>query len=127
MGLQPQRRDLEHHEQVTFIQWCRLQAKKYPELDLMFAIPNGGQRAATTAAKLKKEGVLAGVPDLHLPIARGGYHSLFIEMKAGKNRPTKLQQLMMQRLEEAGNRCVVCYGAKEAIDVTLEYLNMEQP
>ena len=122
MALPNVRKDLEHHEQVTFIQWCRLQAKKYPELNLMFAIPNGGQRAATTAAKLKREGVLAGVPDLHLPIARGGHHSLFIEMKVGKNRPTKHQELMMQRLQEAGNLCLVCYSAKEAIDATTNYL-----
>jgi len=89
----------------------------------MFAIPNGGQRAATTAAKLKREGVLAGVPDLHLPVSCGGYHSLFIEMKVGKNKPTKHQELMMQRLTDAGNLCIVCYSAKEAIEVTTNYLN----
>ena len=120
----PKRNDFEHHEQVLFMQWCYLQEKKYPQLSLMFAIPNGGQRNASTAAKLKKEGVKAGIPDLHLPIARGKYSSLFIEMKIGKNRATKHQLSMMQALEEAGNRCVVCYGAKEAIAQTLAYLQL---
>lgn len=118
------RNDFEHEEQVVFMQWCSLQEKKYPELQLMFAIPNGGQRSATTAAKLKKEGVKAGIPDLHLPVAKGTYNSLFIEMKVGKNRPTKHQETMMQLLEDAGNRCVVCYGAKEAIQETLNYLRL---
>ena len=119
------RMDKEHQEQVVFMQWCQLQAKKYPELDLMFAIPNGGQRFATTAAKLKKEGVKAGIPDLHLPVARGGYHSLFIEMKVKPNHATPKQKAMMQRLTQAGNLCVVCYGAKEAIEATLNYLQGE--
>ena len=108
------------------MQWCELQSRKYPELSLMFAIPNGGQRSITTAGKLKKEGVKAGIPDLHLPVARGEYHSLFIEMKAGKNKATKLQVAMMEALEKVGNKCVVCYGAKEAIEATLEYLGGEK-
>lgn len=120
-----QRNDLEHHEQVLFMQWCKLQEKKYPELALMFAVPNGGQRSATTAAKLKQEGVKAGIPDLHLPIARGEFNSLFIEMKVGKNKPTAHQVKMMQLLQENGNACYVCYGAKEAIDVTQRYLRQQ--
>ncbi len=120
--MSPVRQDREHEEQVVFIQWCQLQEKKYPELKLMFAIPNGGQRAVTTARKLKREGVKAGVPDLHLPVAKGGYHSLFIEMKVGKNRATAHQLKMMELLKEAGNHCVICYGAKEAIEATQSYL-----
>jgi hypothetical protein len=116
------RQDREHEEQVVFMQWCQLQEKKFPELKLMFAIPNGGQRSVTTASKLKKEGVKAGIPDLHLPVARGEYNSLFIEMKVGKNRPTAHQMKMMELLTQAGNYCVVCYGAKEAIEATQSYL-----
>ncbi len=122
LRLNSSRQDREHEEQVVFMQWCQLHEKKHPELKLMFAIPNGGQRSITTASKLKKEGVKAGVPDLHLPIARGQYHSLFIEMKAGKNKATALQIKMMELLSEAGNLCTVCYGAKEAIEATQSYL-----
>lgn len=122
--MRPARQDREHEEQVVFIKWCQLQSKKYPDLHLMFAIPNGGQRSITTASKLKREGVKAGVPDLHLPVAKGDFHSLFIEMKVGKNKPTELQLKMMKALEEAGNYCAVCYGAKEAIEVTQKYLSL---
>ena len=106
------------------MQWCQLQERKYPELKLMFAIPNGGHRSITTASKLKKEGVKAGIPDLHLPVARGEYHSLFIEMKAGKNKATAHQIKMMELLSTSGNFCIICYGAKEAIEATQKYLSL---
>lgn len=69
----------EHHLQVSCVTWFRLQ---YPQLALrLFAIPNGGFRTKTTAARLKDEGALAGVADLFLAVLRGGWGGLFIEMK----------------------------------------------
>ena len=52
----------------------------------------GGKRDAKTATILKRQGVKAGVPDLHLPVARGGYHGLYIELKVGDNTTTKKQK-----------------------------------
>ena len=62
----------EHAEQVTLVQWLR---RQYPGV-LIFAIPNGGQRNAAVALKLKLEGVVRGVPDLYIPAWR-----TWIEMK----------------------------------------------
>jgi len=81
----------ESNEQIALFQWVSYQLKRYPELELLYHIPNGGHRYATTAKRLKAEGVKAGVPDLCLPVARGGYYGLYIEMKAGKNKPTDYQ------------------------------------
>ena len=55
-------------------QWVTYQQGRFPELVLLYHIPNGGKRDAQTAISLKRQGVKAGVPDLHLPVARGGYH-----------------------------------------------------
>ncbi len=121
-SLASKRNEAEHLEQVAFMAWCDLQRRKYPELELFFAIANGGHRSVATAGKLKAEGVKAGIPDLHLPVSRGAYHSLFIEMKAGKNRTSAAQDAMIAKLQQAGNYCAVCYGAQEAIAVTLDYL-----
>ena len=33
----------EHDDQCALFQWADMMAQQYPELDLMFAIPNGGQ------------------------------------------------------------------------------------
>lgn len=65
------RRSSEDTEQEIVMQWARINSGKWPELSLLHHIPNGGARNAREAAKLKRMGVLAGVSDLHLPVARG--------------------------------------------------------
>lgn len=67
----------------------------------LFAIPNGGHRNLITAKRLKKEGVLSGVPDLLLAVPRNGRGGLFIEMKNGKAGRLSPDQKAM--LEELGN------------------------
>lgn len=76
------RNNEEHKIQCAIVEHARL---RWPELnDLMFAIPNGGNRSAITGAMLKREGALAGVFDLFIAIARQGYHGLWIEVKTPK-------------------------------------------
>lgn len=65
----------EHLEQREFVSWFR---KTYPGVRI-FAIPNGGYRNLATAARLKAEGAVAGVPDLFIPAWR-----VWIEMKLVK-------------------------------------------
>jgi len=116
-------KDLEHQDQKALIQWVAYNLNKYPELSLLFAIPNGGQRHRAVAAKLKAEGVRAGVPDLCLPVARMGYNSLYIEMKVKPNKPTKKQLEWHTALREQGHKVEVCYGWQEAQGVLEDYLN----
>lgn len=128
----------EHREQSALIAWARneLVLQKYPELALLHAIPNGGSRPTKKVVKngktynycpegkrLKREGLLAGVPDLHLPVARYCYHSLYIEMKVGSAKPTKKQREVMDLLRKYGNKTVVCRSAMQAIEVITEYLD----
>lgn len=115
-------RSQEHYEQTAVIEWKNWNLKKYPELSCLFAIPNGGKRHAITALKLKQEGVMAGVPDLCLPVARGGYNALFIEMKVKPNKPTTSQLEWHKRLKNYRNKVEVCYSADEAISVIKQYL-----
>lgn len=84
----------EADQQRKLFQWTTFIRTKYPEIDLMFHIPNGGSRNKLEAANLKKQGVKAGVPDLFLPVGRGSYHGLFIELKYGKNKPNGLKALI---------------------------------
>ena len=79
------RKRSEATEQELVIQWCNWQQAQHPEAGMIFHIPNGGQPEHNwEAANLKRQGVKAGVPDLFLPVAKNGYHGLFIEMKYGK-------------------------------------------
>lgn len=112
-------RHRESLEQQAFVQWCRL----HPVARLIFAIPNGGSRRPVEAAILKAEGVLAGIPDLMLPVAKGGCNGLFVEMKSPiRGRESAEQYERMEELVAAGYACVVAYGAGYAIDATREYL-----
>lgn len=98
----------EHQEQAAFVQWMAMQ---YPKVRL-FAIPNGGQRNAIVAAKLKAEGVSPGVPDIYVP-----EWSTFIEMKRRTGgKLSKHQKEWIAYLEGCGYRCLVCRGAIDAME-----------
>ena len=117
-------KDIEHQHQVALMKWCKLQESVYPELALIYAVPNGGQRHIAVAAKLKAEGVRAGVPDICLPVARGGYHALYVELKAPKGRCSPAQIEWQGKLSAAGNHAVTCWGWESARDAIVRYLNL---
>ena len=71
----------EHTEAVVFMRAVRGAEAQWPELRWLFAVPNGGWRAKRTAAAMKAEGAKPGVPDYLLPVARGGFSGLAIELK----------------------------------------------
>ena len=112
----------EAQEQKFLFQWAGISRKKYPELELLFHVPNGGKREKREAASLKKEGVKAGVPDLILPVARGGHFGLYIELKVGRNKPSNLQIEWIENLKKQGYFVKVCYGWIEASETIINYL-----
>lgn len=114
--------DTEDGAQETLFSWAAWQQNKWPELELLYHVPNGGKRDKATAAKLKGQGVKPGVPDLALPVAKCGYHGLFIELKVGRNKTTALQDRWLENLREQGYYTKVCYGWEEARDTLVEYL-----
>jgi hypothetical protein len=79
----------EHDEQVALSRWVTLLQPRHPELALLHAIPNGGHRHKAVAVRLKAEGVKRGVPDLCLPVPRGGHHGLYLEMKTRQGRKSR--------------------------------------
>lgn len=117
--------DNEAGAQEALFSWIGYQLGRYPELKLAYHIPNGGKRDARTAANLKRQGVKAGVPDIHLPVARGGYHGLYIELKVGKNKQTEKQKEWQRELAKQGYLSVVCYGWQEAAEQLVNYLELQ--
>ena len=84
---------------------------------------NGGLRDGRTAAILQQTGVKPGVPDVCLPAPRGGHGALFIEMKKARGGVVSAnQKVWINRLNEAGNKAVVCRGWEQARDVIVKYL-----
>lgn len=112
----------EDTEQMGVIDWANWNSSRFPELQLLFHIPNGGKRNATEAARFKAMGVKAGVPDLCLPCPRGGYAGLYIEMKYGKNTTTEKQKAWIKNLKQQGYLVKVCWNGEEATAILEEYL-----
>jgi len=132
-GEKKPRENKEHDEQVALFKWW---ASEYPEYyDLMFSIPNGAflggktQKArATNMNNLKAEGLLPGVSDIFLMMARGGYHGLFLELKAPLMTYSKVsipQREHIARAIEQGYHADWCAGEMCARDLIIRYLNGE--
>lgn len=110
----------EHNIQVACVRWFRAE---YPQLaGLLFAVPNGGWRNETTAAKLKLEGVLPGVADLILLVPSGGAGALMIEMKTTKGRQSEHQKAFQKEVEQMGYRYVVCRSYEDFVEQISNYL-----
>lgn len=108
----------EHNLQVACINWLRLQ---HPNT-FIFAIPNGGARNAVTGAMLKAEGVVAGVPDLFIAEACGGWNGLFIEMKTKKGVLSERQKNVIAVLKQRGYLTAVCRSFEDFRQVCTAYL-----
>jgi len=109
----------EHEEQCRVIAYCR----NHPLLKNAFAIPNGGKRSQVAAIRAKAEGLVAGIPDLFIPLPNNGKHGLFIEMKRTKGGViSKEQQIQIAELNAAGYVAVVCKGFDAAVAAINTYL-----
>lgn len=121
----------ESQHQIALFAWADRAQTTMPELRLLFAIPNGGARAKATAGRLKAEGVKAGVPDICLPVQRGGFGACYIELKAPKEGTkragvvSQVQKDWLEALRDEGNVAVVCYGWEGARQMLIKYLELE--
>ena len=117
----------EAEEQITLFEWARLQRGKYPELTLLYHVPNGGSRNKAEAGRLRAEGVKAGVPDLCLPVPRGRFHGLYNELKRRRGgRVDELQVAWKEELMKQGYSVALCKGWEAAAEVILNYLEGEK-
>ena len=121
MVMSKHRSNLEHRIQSALVKAAR---DILPPDALIFAIPNGGNRTAITGAILKREGALAGVPDLFLAVARGGYHGMWIEVKTPKGRVGEKQAEVMEALDDAGYYVRVVRTTQQGINAIKEYMGL---
>lgn len=113
----------EDEEQMAVVRWAEMQMGRWPDLEWLFHIPNGGKRGKIEAARFKAMGVKAGVPDLFLPVPIGRYHGLFIEMKRREGgRLSGDQRKWIDGLKANGYCVHRCDGHQEAIRVLEDYL-----
>lgn len=110
--------------QVEVISWAREHEALHPGLELLFHCPNEGRRSPRSGARMKRMGMMAGVPDLQLPLPVGRYSGLWMELKTKRGRLTDTQKWWLERLQRYGHHAVVCRSAEEAIDQIAEYTGM---
>ena len=113
----------EEAEQASLFRWFGLTRWQGRTLsDFAIHVPNEGKRSVIAGWRLKRVGLKPGTPDVLLPIAAGGYHGLWIEMKAVGGRLTEAQQEVIAMLRGQGYRVDVCFGWDEARTAVERYL-----
>lgn len=119
----------EHAHQAALFCWSKQQISIWPQLEWMYAIPNGGKRDAITANRLKMEGVKSGVSDVCLPFPKRGYHGFYIEMKKPKSegkaagKESDEQKKFGKFLGENGFLYHCCWNWEEARDAIIWYMS----
>ena len=116
---------LEFEHQHMIFQFASLMSNKYPELRLLNSSLNGVRLTPGQAVKAKKAGMKKGFPDIFLPVARSGFHGLFIELKRESHGvATQEQKKWLSELEKQGYRACICKGHAVAEKLILEYLDV---
>lgn len=116
--------EAEGEEQAQLIKLFRAQ---FPDIGLLLIhVPNGGSRKnAFEGWRLKEQGVRAGVSDLFLPVARGGFFGLWIEFKAAPPNDAAVsdkQEEWVELMQAQGYAAHICLGVAAAMRVLTAYL-----
>ena len=103
--------------QKTFVEWAR----KQEFILLCFAVPNGFQSNRHNAIMMKREGLLAGVPDVFCLLCNGKW--AIIEFKTETGNVGFHQKAVMEKLKQGKQAVRVCRSTREAVLFVKEVLN----
>jgi hypothetical protein len=113
----------EYEEQCRVVVWKFENIERLPDLEWLNASLNGARVTIGTAVKLKKAGMNKGVPDWNMPVPKGGYSGLYIEMKRKHGGVVSdHQKRWLIKLTQNGFFACVCEGAPATIRVLEDYL-----
>ena len=123
----------EDAEQCALFRMAALHERQYPELKLLFSIPNGSYKSPAARRLFKATGLRSGVPDLMLPVMRpvralaGAdydlHAGLFLELKRTKGGVVSAEQTQwIADLNEQGYLAVVACGWEAAWAIITDYL-----
>lgn len=110
-------------EQAKVIAWAKANERNYPYLWLLHCSLNGVKMTKAQAGRAVAQGMKKGVADLFLPVKKGVYSGLYIEMKSEKGRTSIDQSKFLKAVSDNGYSAFVCYSAVEAIDKIKSYYN----
>ena len=110
--------------QRGIIRWARMEDMNRPELALLHSIPNGAHVSDRNRMSLVSSGLLSGIPDLFLPVPRGTFHGLYIEVKSPTGRVSKPQKYIMDLLTAQNFKCTIVRSFLDGIDAIETYLDI---
>lgn len=113
----------EAQHQAALCDWWSWACKGYgiPEAALAH-IPNEGRRSVGYGARLKREGLRPGFPDLGLFAPAHGKSGLFLELKAWGGKVRDGQEEYLEMLRGQGYAAAICYGWEAAKQAITDYL-----
>lgn len=116
----------EDGHQYALMLWAQQASvrRRWPELALLYHVENERLCTPQQAARRKRMGVKKGVPDLCLPVPRGPYAGLYLELKKPGGRLSEEQKWWLDQLNRQGCCAAVCYGWEEAREWLEKYLQM---
>lgn len=140
------RSSAEHEIQRSIVGWAREAEVYHPDLALLYMVPNASNGLEYQMWQwLKSMGLLPGLPDLCLPVARGDKFGMWLEVKADEVATTKAllriartpileigkadqhlarQTMIHASLRQQGHLVDFVYTPKQGIDLLLEYVKM---
>ena len=110
-------------EQAKVVAWARANERNYPFLWMLHSSLNGVKMTKAQAVRAIAQGMKKGVADLFLPVKKGVYSGLYIEMKSEKGRTSIDQSKFLTAVSENDYLAHICYSAVEAIDKIKGYYN----
>lgn len=123
---EPAKKLSENQHQMMVMKWTQQPSirQKWPELKLLFHIPNERHCTPQQGKNLQRMGVKRGVPDMYLPVPRGKYHGLFVELKTSTGRPSEEQKWWGTELLAQGYFWEICHTWESAVRVLDWYMNL---
>ncbi len=117
----------EQLEQIKLFDWIRSRKDISP---YAFHIANERKTSPIEGRILKRMGVRSGASDAFIGIAKGRWHGMFLELKAGNNTPTESQEQFMYDMASQGYYCIWASGyehARKCIEIYLEIASSVSP
>lgn len=112
-----------HQEQIEHINTVNWFDWEFPELEPDFHhFANERKCSMQQGRILKRMNVKKGVLDFFLALPLNGRAGLWVELKVGKNKPTKEQLEFAERKIARGYDAIFVWGMEAAKEVILNYL-----
>jgi len=115
----------ESQVQKAFFQQVRMLQPANDVWEMVMATPNQDTGNENYRMNMANEGMAAGFPDISVLLPRMPFHGLYIELKVGRNKPTKKQIAWLYRLQRKGYLavCIRTYDWFKLFEFVSEYID----